>query len=138
MRACVRRWTGGAGRRGRRRACGRPEAGVAGIVMRAPLEFSDSIQGSRMTAPLHVVILAAGEGKRMKSSLPKVLQKIAGQPMLAHVIAAARGLRPAGFHVVPGPGGGQVRDRSEEHTSELQTLLRTSYAVSSLKKKKNY
>src|SRR3546814_467684 len=78
--------------------------------MRAPLEFSDSIQGSRMTAPLHVVILAAGEGKRMKSSLPKVLQKIAGQPMLAHVIAAARGLRPAGVHVVHGHGGGQVRD----------------------------
>src|SRR3546814_8706617 len=52
------------------------EAGVAGIVMRAPLEFSDSIQGSRMTAPLHVEILAAGEGKRMKSSLPKVPQKI--------------------------------------------------------------
>src|SRR3546814_14984512 len=99
MRARGRRGTGGAGRRGKRLACGRPEAGVAGIVMRAPLEFSDSIQGSRMTAPLHVVILAAGEGKRMKSSLPMVLQKIAGQPMLAHVIAAARGLRPAGVHV---------------------------------------
>src|SRR3546814_7370978 len=40
----------------------------------------------------------------------KVLQKIAGQPMLAHVIAAARGLRPAGVHVVHGHGGGQVRD----------------------------
>src|SRR3546814_15084132 len=106
MRARGRRGTGGAGRRGKRLACGRPEAGVAGIVMRAPLEFSDSIQGSRMTAPLHVVILAAGEGKRMKSSLPKVLQKIDGQPMLAHVIAAARGLRPAGVHVVHGHGGG--------------------------------
>ncbi|RBK84944.1 hypothetical protein BRN77_06265, partial [Xanthomonas oryzae pv. oryzae] len=36
-----------------------------------------------MTLPLHVVILAAGEGKRMRSSLPKVLQPLAGQPMLA-------------------------------------------------------
>ena len=62
-----------------------------------------------MTAPLHVVILAAGEGKRMKSSLPKVLQKIAGQPMLAHVIATARALRPAGIHVVYGHGGEAVR-----------------------------
>ena len=53
-------------------------------------------------APLHVVILAAGEGKRMKSALPKVLQKIAGRPMLAHVIDAARALRPAGIHVVYG------------------------------------
>ena len=50
--------------------------------------------------PLHVVILAAGEGKRMKSALPKVLQPIAGRPMLAHVIEAARALSPAGVHVV--------------------------------------
>src|SRR3546814_14998847 len=94
MRACVRRWTGGAGRRGRRRACGRAEAGVAGIVMRAPLEFSDSIQGSRMPSPLHVVILAAGDGKRMKAILPTELQQIAGPPNLRHVLAAAPDLRP--------------------------------------------
>jgi bifunctional UDP-N-acetylglucosamine pyrophosphorylase/glucosamine-1-phosphate N-acetyltransferase len=62
-----------------------------------------------MTAPLHVVILAAGEGKRMKSARPKVLQPIAGQPMLAHVIAAARALRPAAIHVVHGHGGDEVR-----------------------------
>ncbi|HMB43906.1 MAG TPA: bifunctional UDP-N-acetylglucosamine diphosphorylase/glucosamine-1-phosphate N-acetyltransferase GlmU, partial [Luteimonas sp.] len=62
-----------------------------------------------MSAPLHVVILAAGEGKRMKSAWPKVLQPIAGQPMLAHVIAAARALRPAGIHIVHGHGGGAVQ-----------------------------
>lgn len=60
-------------------------------------------------APLHVVILAAGEGKRMRSALPKVLQVIAGQPMLGHVIAAARALQPAGVHVVHGHGGELVR-----------------------------
>jgi len=43
-----------------------------------------------MTKALHIVILAAGEGKRMKSALPKVLQKIAGKPMIAHVVDAAR------------------------------------------------
>ena len=59
----------------------------------------------KMTAALHVVILAAGEGKRMKSTLPKVLQPIAGRPMLAHVIAAARELQPAAIHVVYGHGG---------------------------------
>ena len=48
-----------------------------------------------MSQPLHVIILAAGEGKRMRSSRPKVLQPIAGQPMLAQVIAAARALDPA-------------------------------------------
>jgi bifunctional UDP-N-acetylglucosamine pyrophosphorylase/glucosamine-1-phosphate N-acetyltransferase len=59
--------------------------------------------------PLHVVILAAGEGKRMKSALPKVLQKIAGRPMLAHVIDTARELGATCVHVVYGHGGAQVR-----------------------------
>ena len=59
--------------------------------------------------PLHVIILAAGEGKRMKSALPKVLQPIAGRPMLGHVIDAARALAPAGVHVVYGHGGEQVQ-----------------------------
>lgn len=58
-----------------------------------------------MSAPLHVIVLAAGEGKRMKSSLPKVLLPLAGQPMLAHVLAAARALRPAAIHVVHGHRG---------------------------------
>ena len=62
---------------------------------------------------LHVVILAAGEGKRMKSALPKVLQPIAGQPMLAHVVAAARSLDPAAIHVVYGHGGEAVRTAFE-------------------------
>jgi bifunctional UDP-N-acetylglucosamine pyrophosphorylase/glucosamine-1-phosphate N-acetyltransferase len=63
-----------------------------------------------MIAPLHVVILAAGEGKRMKSARAKVLQKVAGRPMLAHVVATARALAPAGIHVVYGHGGDQVRE----------------------------
>lgn len=43
-------------------------------------------------SPLHVVILAAGQGSRMKSALPKVLHPIAGRPMLHHVIATAKQL----------------------------------------------
>jgi bifunctional UDP-N-acetylglucosamine pyrophosphorylase/glucosamine-1-phosphate N-acetyltransferase len=62
-----------------------------------------------MNQPLHVVILAAGEGKRMKSALPKVLQPLAGRPMLAHVIETARALAPARLHLVYGHGGDQVR-----------------------------
>ncbi|HET6395318.1 MAG TPA: bifunctional UDP-N-acetylglucosamine diphosphorylase/glucosamine-1-phosphate N-acetyltransferase GlmU [Pseudoxanthomonas sp.] len=62
-----------------------------------------------MSQALHVVILAAGEGKRMKSALPKVLQPIGGRPMLAHVIDTARALGPAGIHVVYGHGGDAVR-----------------------------
>ncbi len=59
--------------------------------------------------PLHVVILAAGEGKRMRSALPKVLAPLAGQPMLAHVLATARALEPDAVHVVYGHGGATVR-----------------------------
>jgi bifunctional UDP-N-acetylglucosamine pyrophosphorylase/glucosamine-1-phosphate N-acetyltransferase len=61
------------------------------------------------TAPLHVIILAAGEGKRMKSARPKVLQPVGGVPMLARVVAIARELGPAAIHVVYGHGGDQVR-----------------------------
>ena len=61
-----------------------------------------------MTQPLHVIVLAAGEGKRMKSARPKVLQPVAGRSMLAHVVDVARELAPAGIHVVHGHGGDQV------------------------------
>jgi len=60
--------------------------------------------------PLSVVILAAGQGKRMNSDLPKVLQPVAGRPMLAHVIDCAAGLAPDAIHVVYGHGGERVRD----------------------------
>lgn len=58
---------------------------------------------------LAVVILAAGQGKRMNSDLPKVLQPLAGCPLLKHVIFAARGLSPANIYVVYGHGGAQVQ-----------------------------
>jgi bifunctional UDP-N-acetylglucosamine pyrophosphorylase/glucosamine-1-phosphate N-acetyltransferase len=65
-------------------------------------------------APLHVVILAAGQGKRMKSRLPKVMHRLAGRTLLAHVVAAARELDPAAIHTVYGHGGEQVRAAHED------------------------
>jgi bifunctional UDP-N-acetylglucosamine pyrophosphorylase / glucosamine-1-phosphate N-acetyltransferase len=59
--------------------------------------------------PLSVVILAAGQGKRMNSDLPKVLQPLAGRPLLQHVISAARGVNPDNIYVVYGHGGAQVQ-----------------------------
>ena len=59
-------------------------------------------------APLHVVILAAGQGKRMKSRLPKVLHRLAGRTLLEHVVATTRELDPAAIHTVYGHGGQQV------------------------------
>ena len=86
-----------------------------------------------MAGPLHVIILAAGEGKRMRSAKPKVLQPIAGQPMLAQVIAAARALQPAGIHVVYGHGGEQVRaafaDQPDLQWAEQTQQLGTGHAV---------
>ena len=86
-----------------------------------------------MSAPLHVIILAAGEGKRMKSALPKVLQKIAGRPMLAHAIDAARALQPQGIHVVYGHGGEAVRaafaEQPDLHWAEQAQQLGTGHAV---------
>ncbi len=58
---------------------------------------------------LGVVILAAGQGTRMKSSLPKVLHTLADRPLLQHVIDTARTLDPARIVVVYGHGGEQVR-----------------------------
>lgn len=60
---------------------------------------------------LDIVILAAGQGTRMRSALPKVLHPVAGQSMLGHVIETARGLEPKTIHVVIGHGAEQVRER---------------------------
>lgn len=60
---------------------------------------------------LEIVILAAGQGTRMRSALPKVLHPVAGKPMLAHVIDTARGLGPSRIHVVIGHGADLVRER---------------------------
>ena len=83
--------------------------------------------------PLHVVILAAGEGKRMKSALPKVLQPIAARPMLAHVIDTARELQPAAIHVVHGHRGEQVRAafaaQDDLRWAEQAQQLGTGHAV---------
>jgi bifunctional UDP-N-acetylglucosamine pyrophosphorylase/glucosamine-1-phosphate N-acetyltransferase len=58
--------------------------------------------------PLHVIVLAAGEGKRMKSRKAKVLMPLAGRPLLDHVLTTARALQPSAIHVVYGHAGDQV------------------------------
>src|SRR3712207_2305110 len=58
---------------------------------------------------LDVIVLAAGMGKRMRSGLPKVLQPLAGRPLLSHVLDAARALSPRRLLVVHGHGAEAVR-----------------------------
>ncbi len=59
---------------------------------------------------LEVIILAAGQGTRMRSELPKVLHPLASRPLLAHVLETARTLAPLRMHVVVGHGAEQVKE----------------------------
>jgi bifunctional UDP-N-acetylglucosamine pyrophosphorylase/glucosamine-1-phosphate N-acetyltransferase len=82
--------------------------------------------------PLSVVILAAGQGKRMNSDLPKVLQPLAGKPLLQHVIETARRLTPDSIYVVYGHGGSEVQAAFEHERIDwvLQAeQLGTGHAV---------
>lgn len=83
-------------------------------------------------SPLHVVILAAGQGSRMKSSLPKVLHPIAGKAMLHHVIETAMALDAERIHVVIGHGADRVREASAAYPVNWVTQpeqLGTGHAV---------
>jgi bifunctional UDP-N-acetylglucosamine pyrophosphorylase / glucosamine-1-phosphate N-acetyltransferase len=60
---------------------------------------------------LNVVILAAGQGKRMHSDLPKVLHRLAGRPLLAYAVDAARALNPQRICIVHGHGGEAVKEQ---------------------------
>jgi bifunctional UDP-N-acetylglucosamine pyrophosphorylase/glucosamine-1-phosphate N-acetyltransferase len=87
---------------------------------------------SPRAVPLSIVILAAGQGKRMKSELPKVLQPVAGRPLLKHVIDAAHSLEPTATYVVYGHGGDRVREvlKGEQVSWVLQAeRLGTGHAV---------
>jgi len=81
---------------------------------------------------MNVVILAAGQGKRMHSDLPKVLHPLAGRPLLAHVIATARSLEPALICVVYGHGGERVRaqlDHADLVWAKQEPQLGTGHAL---------
>lgn len=83
--------------------------------------------------PLHVVILAAGQGSRMKSSLPKVLHRIAGKPMLHHVMDTARKLGAERIHGVIGHGADQVKAITQADDVQWaiqEEQLGTGHAVS--------
>ena len=68
-----------------------------------------------MHSKLHVVILAAGQGTRMKSALPKVLHAIGGKPLLEHVIHTALQLNADSLHVVYGHGGELVTQQLSQY-----------------------
>ncbi|MEM8563954.1 MAG: bifunctional UDP-N-acetylglucosamine diphosphorylase/glucosamine-1-phosphate N-acetyltransferase GlmU [Pseudomonadota bacterium] len=65
---------------------------------------------------LEVIILAAGQGTRMKSSLPKVLHPLAGRALLEHVLWAAQSLEPREIHVVIGHGSELVQQQLSSYS----------------------
>src|SRR5579871_1837258 len=73
-------------------------------------EVAGATGRTRADAPLSVVILAAGRGTRMQSDLPKVMQPLAGAPLLSYVLELASALEPASIHVVYGHGGERMRE----------------------------
>jgi bifunctional UDP-N-acetylglucosamine pyrophosphorylase/glucosamine-1-phosphate N-acetyltransferase len=82
--------------------------------------------------PIHVIVLAAGKGKRMRSDLPKVLHRLAGRPLLAHVVDTVRALDAAAIYVVHGHEGDQVRACLDDPTLrwvEQPEQLGTGHAV---------
>jgi bifunctional UDP-N-acetylglucosamine pyrophosphorylase / glucosamine-1-phosphate N-acetyltransferase len=81
---------------------------------------------------MNIVILAAGQGKRMRSALPKVLQPLAGKPLLQHVVDAARKLNPKRMVVVIGHGAQSVREHFAQQPVEFavqEQQLGTGHAV---------
>lgn len=81
---------------------------------------------------LRVVVLAAGKGTRMRSSLPKVLHPVAHKPMVQHVIDTARALEPSDIHVIFGHGGEVLQQQlAEQGLSwvEQREQLGTGHAV---------
>ena len=82
--------------------------------------------------PLEIIILAAGQGTRMKSSLPKVLHPMAGRTLLQHVVDTALALEPSAVHVVVGHGGNEVRKSLSDYPLkwvEQREQLGTGHAV---------
>ena len=82
---------------------------------------------------LGIVILAAGQGTRMKSAIPKVLHRLAGRPLLAHVLETAGALEPVRVVVVYGHGGEQVpavfAQRDDVVWAEQTPQLGTGHAL---------
>ncbi|MFD7132747.1 bifunctional UDP-N-acetylglucosamine diphosphorylase/glucosamine-1-phosphate N-acetyltransferase GlmU [Streptomyces sp. NPDC059894] len=72
--------------------------------------------------PAAVVVLAAGEGTRMKSATPKVLHEICGRSLVGHVLAAARELKPENLVVVVG----HAREQVTEHLTGIDPEVRTA------------
>ena len=76
-----------------------------------------------LSGPAAVIILAAGEGTRMKNQTPKVLNQVCGRSMLGHVLAASRELAPGRLIVVTGHGRDKVTAHLAEHAADAEIVV---------------
>ena len=86
---------------------------------------SDTEEPSRVTAhgPAAVIVLAAGEGTRMRTATPKMLNEVCGRPMLGHVLTAARELEPQRLILVVSDLRGQVARYARERYPEATLVV---------------
>ena len=87
----------------------RPAAMLRGVLHRFPPPF--------MSTALDLIVMAAGKGTRMKSRTPKVLQKLAGRPLLQHVLDTAGQLQARSAVVITGHGAEQVEAAIAAHNA---------------------
>jgi bifunctional UDP-N-acetylglucosamine pyrophosphorylase/glucosamine-1-phosphate N-acetyltransferase len=79
---------------------------------------------------LTIIILGAGKGTRMRSSLPKIMHPIAGKPMIGHVLDTASQLNPDKIHVVLAPDMQQVQEYIAPHSYAIQSpAMGTGHAL---------
>jgi bifunctional UDP-N-acetylglucosamine pyrophosphorylase/glucosamine-1-phosphate N-acetyltransferase len=76
-----------------------------------------------MAVPLLTIVLAAGQGTRMRSAVPKVLHKIAGRSMLGHVLDVVRALTPERLALVIGPEMEDVAAEGQAVAPALETFI---------------
>jgi len=88
-----------------------------------------------MDIPLHVVVLAAGKGTRMRSDKPKVLHHLAGKPLIEHIVKTAENLGASGTTIIYGHGAKLIQSWADEseikniHWVEQKEQLGTAHAV---------
>ncbi|MFQ5470834.1 MAG: bifunctional UDP-N-acetylglucosamine diphosphorylase/glucosamine-1-phosphate N-acetyltransferase GlmU [Gammaproteobacteria bacterium] len=93
---------------------------------------------------LGIIILAAGAGTRMRSSIPKILHSLAGKPLLTHVYEVANQLDSTGIHIIYGHGGNRVKESLQhldanwiEQSEQLGTGHAVAQALPALKNNEN-
>ena len=79
------------------------------------MQFNSLANKSMNQRPLHIVILAAGKGSRMRSDLPKILHQVGGKNLLTHVVDSSLELAPEKIHIVVGHGKEAVMSSMSEH-----------------------